>query len=98
MGGFHPSVLWYVALFSEGAVLQSVAMAFVHYLYTDEQRTSQYIDKTLSHSRHYYKIHGRCSDALLSPAVLGVKQAVRIECATLRRIRTQDESFLSRGI
>ena len=70
-------------LFPEGAVLQSVAMAFVHYLYTDEQRTSQFIDQTLSHVRHYYKIHGRCSDALLSPAVSGVKRAVRIECATL---------------
>jgi hypothetical protein len=70
-------------LFPEGVVLQSVAMAFVHYLYTDEQRTSQFIDQTLSHVRHYYKIHGRCSDALLSPAVLGVKRAVRIECATL---------------
>ena len=86
-------------LFPEGAVLQSVAMALVHYLYTDEQRTSQFIDQTLSHVRHYYKIHGRCSDALLSPAVSGVKRAVRIECATLtERIRTQDESFLSRGI
>ena len=60
-------------LFPEGVVLQSVAMAFVHYLYTDEQCTSQCIDQTLSHVRHYYKIHGRCSDALLSPAVLGVK-------------------------
>jgi len=42
-------------LFPEGAVLQSVAIAFVHYLYTDKQRTSQYIDQTSSHVRHYYK-------------------------------------------
>ena len=71
------------SLFPEGAVLRSVAMAFVHYLYTDEQRASQYIDQTLSHVCHYFKIHGRCSDVLISPAALGVKLAVRIECATL---------------
>ena len=68
-------------LFPEGAVLRSVAMAFVHYLYTDQQRSSPYIDQTLSHVRHYYKIHDRVSTELLSQAVVGVKRAVRIECA-----------------
>jgi len=68
-------------LFPVGMVLQSVGMAFVHYLYTDGQRPSAYIDQTLNHVRHYYKIHGRNSDALLSQAVLGVKRAVRIDCA-----------------
>ena len=68
-------------LFPEGAVLRSVGMAFVHYLYTDQQRSSSFVDQTLSHVSHYYKVHGRCSDALRSPAVLGVKRAVRIACA-----------------
>ena len=61
-------------------------MAFVHYLYTDQQRSSSFVDQTLSHVSHYYKVHGRCSDALRSPAVLGVKRAVRIACAK----RTED--------
>ena len=69
-------------LFPEGAVLRSVGMAFVHYLYTDQQRSSPYVDQTLSHVSHYYKVHGRCSDALRSPAVLGVKRAVRLDYAT----------------
>ena len=46
-------------------------MAFVHYLYTDLGRTSPNIDQTLSQARHYYKIHGRSSNELLSAAVLG---------------------------
>ena len=69
-------------LFPEGAVLQSVGMTFVHYLYTDQQRSSSYVYQMLSHVSHYYKVNGRCSDALRSPAVLGVKRAVRLDCAT----------------
>jgi hypothetical protein len=69
-------------MFPEGAVLRSVGMAFVHYLYTDQQRSSPYVDQTLSHVSPYYKDHGRCSDALRSPAVLGVKRAVRLDYAT----------------
>ena len=57
-------------------------MAFVHYVYTEQQRSSSYVDQTLSHVSHYYKVHGRCSDALRSPAVLGVKRAVRLDYAT----------------
>ena len=47
----------FYTLFPEGAVLRSAGMAFVHYLYTDQQRTSVYVDQTLSHVSHYYKIH-----------------------------------------
>ena len=68
-------------LFPEGAGLRSVGMAFVHYLFTDQRRNSKYVDQTLSHVSHYYKIHNRISDELRSKAVLGVKRAVRIECA-----------------
>ena len=71
-------------LFPVGAVLESVGMAFVHYLFTDLGRTTPYIDQTLSHVRHYYKIHGRTSNELLSAAVLAVKRAVRIESAMSR--------------
>ena len=74
----------FYTLFPEGAVLESVAMAFAHYRYTDLGRTSANIDQTLSHVRHYYKIHGRSSNELLSAAVLGVKRAVRIESAMSR--------------
>ena len=61
-------------------------MAFVHYLYTDQQRSLSFVDQTLSHVSHYYKVHDRFSDGLRSPAVLGVKRAVRIACAK----RTED--------
>ena len=67
LGGFHPSVLWYVGL--SHLVSRGCGPTV-----RDEQRISQFIDQTLSLVHHYYKIHGRCSDALLSPAV---------ECATL---------------
>ncbi len=64
-------------------------MAFVHYLYTDQQRSSSYFDQTLSQVSHYYKVHGRCSDALRSPAMLGVKRAVRLDYVT----RNEEASF-----
>ncbi len=41
-------------LFPEGAGLRFVGMAFVHYLFTDQQRTSTYVDQTLRHVSHYY--------------------------------------------
>ena len=68
-------------LFPEGAALRSVGMAFVHYLYTDQRRTSKYVDQTICHVSHYYRSHGRESCELRSAAVLGVKKAVRIDCA-----------------
>ena len=58
-----------------------MGMAFVHYPYTDQQRTSVYVDQTLRHVSHYYRIHGRESCELRSAAVLGVTKAVRIDCA-----------------
>ena len=93
MGGFHPSVLWYVGLshlVSRGCGPTVCGDGFCP--------LSQYIDQTLSHVRHYYKIHGQCFDALLSPAVLRVPRGVRIECATLMEDRMHYGNCLSRGI
>ena len=75
MGEVYPSVLWYVGL------LHLISRGCGPLSLYRPGRTSPNIDQTLSHVRHYYKIHGRSSIELLSAAVLGVKRAVRIESA-----------------
>ena len=75
LGGIYPSVLWYVGL-----------SHFVSRGCGPTVRGDGFCPLSLygrPDVHHYYKIHGRCSDTLLSPAVLSVKRAVRIEYATL---------------